>query len=624
MAISLFSCSYFGIDTYIVEVEVDLSRGLPVFNIVGMGDQAISESKERIRSCFKNMEFEFPVRRVLVNLSPANIKKKGSHFDLSIFLGILANIGKIPNVEIFKNYLILGEISLNGKIKSVTGAINAAILAKEKNFLGVIVPFENYNEAKLISGVEIVPVQNIQEVLDFFEKEISDFILNWAKGLGLEVHQDEKYNLLIKKPATLGYENKKPIIIQAHIDMVCEKRPEVEHDFRKDPINLVLEGDILSTGNRTTLGGDDGIGVAMAMAVLEDKNLKHPPVEVILTTCEEEDMSGALSVDKSWFNTNRVINIDHVVDTEIIAGSCGGIGVDLRFPVEYTNKADNYKGYKIKITGLRGGHSGEDIHKGRANANILLANLLNLLREKVNFLISDIKGGNFRLAIPREAHVTLALEEKDANTLKDIAKHFEYEAKKIYEETAVDLKIEVSEDNLADKLLSKNTVDKIIDAIILSPNGVSSMIGSLNVVESSSNLGEVYVKDDYVYLVTEIRATFEKNRDYLYNKIALIGKYLGGELRGFSAYPSWVYKPHSSLRDTANKVYSELFGEEIKTLAVHAGLECGCFVDKIQGDMDAISIGPNAWDLHSPNERLSVSSTEKVYKFLTKVLENLE
>ena len=458
----------------------------------------------------------------------------------------------------------------------------------------------------------------------FFEKEISDFILNWAKNLDLEVHQDKKNNLLIRKSASSGYENKKPIVIQAHIDMVCEKRPEVKHDFRKDPIKLVLKGDILSTGNRTTLGADDGIGVAMAMAVLENKNLKHPPVNVILTTAEEEDMSGALNIDKSWFNTNRLINIDHVVDNEIIAGSCGGIGVDLKFPVEYTKKTDNYKGYQIKISGLRGGHSGEDIHKGRANANVLLANLLNLLREKVNFLISDLKGGNFRLAIPREAHVTVALEKKDIDTLKNIVKNFESEAKKIYEETAIDLKIEVSAENLAENLLSKNTVDKIIDAIILSPNGISSMIGSLNVVESSCNLGEVYIKDNHIYLVTEIRATFDKNRDYIYNKIALIGKYLGGELRAFSAYPSWIYKAHSNLRDTANKVYSEMFGENIKTLAVHAGLECGCFVDKIQGDMDAISIGPNAWDLHSPDERLSVSSTEKVYKFLTKILENLD
>ena len=456
------------------------------------------------------------------------------------------------------------------------------------------------------------------------EKKISDWIVEFAKERNLKYYTDSKFNVVIWKDASIGYEDKEILGFQCHIDMVCEKRPEVEHDFRKDPIKLILEGDILSTGNRTTLGADDGIGVAMAMAILEDKNLKHPPVDVILTTAEEEDMSGALNINKSWFNTNRLINIDHVVDTEIIAGSCGGVGVDLKFPVEHTKKTDNYKGYQIKISGLRGGHSGEDIHKGRANANVLLANLLNLLREKINFLISDLKGGNFRLAIPREAHVTVALEEKDIDILKNIVKNFESEAKKIYEETAVDLKIEVSAENLAENLLSKNTVDKIIDAIILSPNGVSSMIGSLNVVESSCNLGEIYIKENHVYLVTEIRATFDKNRDYIYNKIALIGKYLGGELRAFSAYPSWVYKAHSNLRDTANKVYSEIFGENIKTLAVHAGLECGCFVDKIQGDMDAISIGPNAWDLHSPNERLSVSSTEKVYKFLTKVLENLD
>ena len=172
MAISLFSCSYLGVDTYVVEVEVDLSRGLPVFNIVGMGDQAISESKERIRSCFKNVGFEFPVRRVLVNLSPANIRKKGSHFDLSIFLGILANTGHISNIEILKKYLILGEISLNGKIKSINGAINATILAKETDFKGVIVPMENYNEAKLISGAEIIPVDEISELLDFLDGKI--------------------------------------------------------------------------------------------------------------------------------------------------------------------------------------------------------------------------------------------------------------------------------------------------------------------------------------------------------------------------------------------------------------------------------------------------------------------
>lgn len=458
----------------------------------------------------------------------------------------------------------------------------------------------------------------------FFEKEISDFILNWAKNLGLEVKQDEKYNLLIRKPASLGNEGKKSIVIQAHIDMVCEKNPGVEHDFKKDMIKLELNGDILSTGNRTTLGADDGIGVAMAMAVLEDKNLKHPPIDVILTTAEEEDMSGALNVDSSWFSTNRLINIDHVVDNEIIAGSCGGKGAELKFPLEYTEKADNYKGYKIKISGLKGGHSGEDIHKGRANANILMAELLNLLREKMDFLISDLKGGNFRLAIPREAYVTAALETKDIENFKKIVSDFEKEVKKVYEETDKNLKVEISEEILAEKLLSKETVYKIIDAIILSPNGISNMIGSLNVVESSCNLGEIYIKENYVYLITEIRATFEKNKNYIYDKISLIARYLEGELRDFAEYPSWTYKAKSNLRNVATKVYSETFDEEIKTLAVHAGLECGCFANKIEGDMDAISIGPNTWDLHSPSERLSISSTKKVYKYLIKILESLD
>ena len=330
----------------------------------------------------------------------------------------------------------------------------------------------------------------------FFEKEVSDFILNWAKNLGLEVHQDERHNLLIRKAATLGYENKKAIIIQAHIDMVCEKRPEVEHNFKKDPIKLILEGDILSTGNRTTLGADDGIGVAMAMAILEAKDLKHPAIDVILTTAEEEDMSGALNIDKSWFYTNRVINIDHVVDTEAIVGSCGGKGVELKIPIEYAEKPVDHIGYRIKIDGLKGGHSGEDIHKGRASANILLGRLLNNLRVRFDFLISDLKGGNFRLAIPREAYVVIAFEAKYLEVFKDLVDKFEKEARKIYEETDENLKIEISEENLKEKLISKSTVQKLIDTIILSPNGISNMIGSLNVVESSCNLGEIYIKDD--------------------------------------------------------------------------------------------------------------------------------
>lgn len=307
MAISLFSCSYFGIDTYIVEVEVDLSRGLPVFNIVGMGDQAISESKERIRSCFKNMEFEFPVRRVLVNLSPANIKKKGSHFDLSIFLGILANIGKIPNVEIFKNYLILGEISLNGKIKSVTGAINAAILAKEKNFLGVIVPFENYNEAKLISGIEIVPVQNIQEVLDFFEKEISvEELCKKADEKNIEISKNK--NDEIKEKDSQNEDEK--------IDF-CDVKGQF---LAKRALEIAAAG-----GHNVFLIGDPGSGKSM-LAKRFTTILPEMTEEEIIETTKIYSISGLLS-EKDPIITKRPFRAPHYSATEVaLAGGATRVG----------------------------------------------------------------------------------------------------------------------------------------------------------------------------------------------------------------------------------------------------------------------------------------------------------
>ena len=253
----------------------------------------------------------------------------------------------------------------------------------------------------------------------FHEKELSDYLVKWATNLGLEVKQDSKFNLLIRKPASMGNEGKKPIILQAHIDMVCEKKPDVIHDFKKDPIPVQLDGDILSTGNKTTLGADDGIGTAMAMAILEAKNLKHPPIDVIFTTSEEEDMSGALNVDKSWFHTNRLINLDNSFDNEMITGSAGGKGAELKVPLTYEDSNSTYVTYKIIVDNLTGGHSGEDIDKGRGNAIIILARCLDYLRTYFKFNIVDIEGGNFRLAIPREAHTTIAFSKEYLGIFKE-------------------------------------------------------------------------------------------------------------------------------------------------------------------------------------------------------------
>lgn len=457
----------------------------------------------------------------------------------------------------------------------------------------------------------------------YSEKEISDFIMAWAQELAYEVKQDEHSNVFIKKPASQGYENKKAVILQAHTDMVCEKLPEVEHDFKKDPIVAQLDGDILSTGNKTTLGADNGIGVAMAMAILEDKNLKHPELNVIFTTAEEEDMSGALSVPESWFFTDRVINLDNTIDSNLIAGSSGGKGTELKIPVSYQEHDKGAIGVKIIISGLTGGHSGEDIEKGRANANILLARLLTILRKQVPYTISTIKGGSFRLAIPRAANTVLAISKEDYALVKETVETFEKSMKKIYESTEKNLSIQIEEAELNQEGLSEESTRNLIDTILLSPNGISENFIKLGVVESSCNLGEVFIQDNFAHFVTEIRGVFEENIEYIYSKIQSLGRKMGGEVRDFAPYPSWIYKEDSKLRNIASQTYEEMFQDKLEISVVHGGLECGCFSLKIQ-NMDAISIGPNIWDLHSPYERVSVSSTNKSYRFLEKILENLD
>lgn len=455
----------------------------------------------------------------------------------------------------------------------------------------------------------------------FFEKEISNYLVKWANRKKLEVLQDKYYNVLIRKPASIGYENKKPIILQAHMDMVCEKMPDVEHNFRKDPIKLELVGDILSTGNKTTLGADDGIGMALAMTVLEDKNLKHPPIDVIFTTAEEEDMSGALNVSAEWFFTNRLINLDHVVDNEIIVGSSGGKGVELEIPISYVDKEEKQSFYEIKVLSLKGGHSGEDINKGLGNANIILIRLLKDIFEKIPFMLCDIKGGNFRLAIPREAGAIIATDEKNIKDLKKIVSEFKEEIKKVYASTEKKLDIEIVETNIEQKLISKETTKKILNAIFLSPNGISGVFNP-EIVESSCNLGEIYFKDSCAHVITEIRATYESSREYIYKKLVTIADVFEGKVKEFAAYPSWTYIEDSDLKNLAISVYKEIFKEDLKTLVVHAGLECGCFSEKIK-NMDAISLGPNTWNLHSPYEKVSISSTNKIYKYLIEILKKL-
>ena len=458
----------------------------------------------------------------------------------------------------------------------------------------------------------------------FKEKQISDYLLKWAKDSGFEASQDHKWNVFIKKQASAGCKNAPAVMLQAHIDMVCEKEPEVEHNFDTDPIHLELDGDILSTGGRTTLGADDGIGVALAMAILEDDDIPHPPLEVLFTTAEEEDLSGAQEVDASSFKARFLINIDNAVEHELLAGSCGGMGVELRLPADMASVPDGFAAYKVNISGLPGGHSGEDIHRGHGNANSLMGRFLHACRENMQIYLASVEGGTFRLAIPRDAETVMLIPAEKAQELKEIAKETERQLKREYEAVAPEFALTVTETELpAGQAASPKGVNRLLAAMYLSPNGISAMNNAVTgVVESSDNMGVIRMEDGKFVITYEIRASFETTREYIYEKIQMLSEVLGGECKSFADYPSWTFIQDSKLRKFASDAYRREFNDEIKTMVVHCGLECGCLCPKMPG-LDAISIGPDCWGLHSPQERLSISSTDRMYHFIKEMLADI-
>lgn len=452
------------------------------------------------------------------------------------------------------------------------------------------------------------------------EKPLSDYIVNWAGQLGLRAVQDANYNVLIRKPASPGFEQAPAVMLQAHLDMVCEKADGIQHDFMKDPIHWVVEGDELSTGGRTTLGADDGIGVALAMSVLEDKELRHPPLEVLFTVMEEEDLSGAERFDTSAMKASYLINLDHVCDREILCGSCGGMEADVQIPVTSEAPPAGWTAYRLSVSGLKGGHSGEDIHRGRGNANIFLARLLLALESSGEFRLGEIKGGSFRLAIPREASAVVWMDPKQANdaqsVLRDMEKKFRRELALTADNVAVTLEPAQAEPWCVEP-------GKVIDAMILMPDGIAQMNEALTgLVDTSDNLGEVYLDGHTLHMVTEIRSAQESLRDYLFQKMEHLAARFQGSCSWSSAYPSWTFCPNSKLRKLCDQVYFQDHGEHPEFLTVHAGLEVGHFF-KGRPDLDAVAIGPNCRDFHSPSETLSISSVEKSFTFLCHILERI-
>ncbi len=455
------------------------------------------------------------------------------------------------------------------------------------------------------------------------EKEISDYLYNWAKKRNLFVIQDKAFNILIKKDGTNGFENSPAVILQGHLDMVCEKNMDTEHDFLKDSIKTYIDGDFIKAKG-TTLGADNGIAVAMAMEILDRNDLEHPPLEVLLTTEEETGLFGAQSFDVSQLSGKYLINIDSEEEGEFLSSCAGGVRVNLSLPIEFNLKPQNFVEYNLFIKGLVGGHSGMEINSGRANSIVLLGRLLDELRKIGEIYLVNIFGGSLDNAIPRESGAIISVNRNEIPKLTEAIENYSELFKK--ENSGIDNNIKIifeKSDRDFERVFTKTSTDKTISMITILPNGVAEMSKDLHgLVETSNNLGILNTKDNSVEISTSIRSSIASKKEMIINKFKNAAEILGAEITQRGNYPGWEYKKDSCLREIFLESYNEMFNKDGVVKAIHAGLECGIFAEQME--LDIISLGPNIFDAHNPDERLSISSTENIFRLLLDVLKKLK
>ena len=452
----------------------------------------------------------------------------------------------------------------------------------------------------------------------YHEREISNFLMQFGKEHQLESYQDESFNVILRKKASPGYEDAPGVILQGHMDMVCEKEEDSEHDFSKDPIDLIIDGKYV-TANRTTLGADNGIAVAMGLAILEDDSLRHGPLELLLTTSEEIDLGGALALQPGLLQGKMLINIDSEEEGILTVGSAGGEGIDITLPIEKINIRHPFA-YRIKIQNFLGGHSGAEIHKQRGNANKAMIEILDLLKEKSDFLLVSVKGGSKDNAIPRTAEVVIASEEKLDMLLREVLK----EVKELYASFEPQVEMFFEEIVNVYEAMDENSFYRYINLMEEIPTGVYTWMKDYpDIVEASDNLAIVETEEDVIQITVSLRSSEPEVLARLKKYISSIAKKYKANYAFSGAYPEWRYRSVSPLREKAIQVWKELTGEDMEVSIIHAGLECGALSQNYP-DIDFISIGPNMQDVHTPEEKLEIASTEKAYQYLVKLLEELK
>ena len=455
----------------------------------------------------------------------------------------------------------------------------------------------------------------------FHTKQISDYLAGFAKEHHLEYRQDESNNVVIKKPAFPGYENAPVVILQGHCDMVCEKIPGSGHDFKKDGLKLQVEGDQISAEG-TTLGGDDGIAVAYALAILEDETLRHPALEIVITTDEEVGLLGAAALDTSDLQGTYMINMDSEEEGKLWISCAGGLSVTCKLPVDRLDAEGTE--YEVTVEGLAGGHSGAEIDKIRANAIKLMGEFLFELSQNTDFYLTELSGGQKDNAIPRNVRAVFLAEDDAKAEIEAAAAAFQRNLRMEYSGTDEGISVRVEEKGgAAGKVLSPFAQQKVLFFLMQIPYGVQKMSGEIEgLVETSMNPGILCLEEDVCRVIASIRSSVGSAKKALSAKVQYLTEFLGGSFTPEGDYPAWEYKKDSALREIMEDTYEEVFGEKPEVKAIHAGLECGLFYEKIPG-LDCVSFGPDMSDIHTTEETLSISSTERMWKYLLKVLENI-
>ncbi len=454
------------------------------------------------------------------------------------------------------------------------------------------------------------------------EEKIIGWLIDFAKKNNLDYRRDRVGNVVLSKPASPGYEKKKMLVLQGHVDMVCEKNADVTHDFDKDPIQPFIDGDWVKAKG-TTLGADNGIGMAFQLAILEDKDLEHGPLECLFTVDEETGLTGAFGLEPGFLKGRMLLNLDSEDDTELCIGCAGGLDTLATFNYERVNNETDHIAFKVSVSGLKGGHSGDDINKGRANANKILARILWNCERMFEMRLAQIDGGNLRNAIAREAFAILTIPRKFKKDLEETIRQYAKDVGEEQKSNEPGVKINLHETAKPECLIDYSTQSRLLGAIYGAPHGVLGMSADIpGLVETSTNLASVKMTSKNILVASSQRSSVASLKKDAADMVSSVFQLAGAKVSHGDGYPGWAPNMKSEILYVMRTKYKELFNEEPHVLAIHAGLECGLIGEKYPG-MDMISFGPKMKGVHSPDEKLSIPSVQKSWKFVLEVLKNI-